>query len=129
MLRVVAVLVVVGVMVYAFVDCLRADARDLRHLPRPVWLLIILVPLAGPVAYLVAGRPLTVDDEPEARPLAPDDDPEFLRRLDLERRRRQADEERRRRQRERRERGGDPPRNDTQDKSGPEGEDQAGHPA
>src|SRR4051794_18123305 len=124
MLRVIAVLVVLGVMVYAYVDCGRADARDLRLLPRPVWLLVLLVPLVGAVAYLLAGRPLRVTDEPPVRPLAPDDDPEFLRRLDLERRRRQADEERRR-QRERRERRGDKP----EDKSGPEGEDQAGHPA
>jgi hypothetical protein len=122
MLRVVAVLVVVGLMVYAFVDCVRADARDLRHLPRPAWLLLILVPLVGALAYLFAGRPLHTTDEPVARPLAPDDDPEFLRRLDLERRRRQADEERRRRQRERREGG-------PQGETGPEGEDQAGHPA
>jgi hypothetical protein len=119
MLRVVAVLVVVGVMVYAFVDCLRSDARDVRGLPRPAWLLLILVPLVGAIAYLVAGRPLHAPEEPAARPFAPDDDPEFLRRLDLERRRRQADEERRRRRRE----GG------PGDKSGPEGEDQAGHPA
>ena len=97
MLRVVAVLVVVGVMVYAFVDCVRADARDLRHLPRPVWLLLILVPLVGALAYLLAGRPLHVTDEPAVRPLAPDDDPEFLRRLELERRRRLAEDERRRR--------------------------------
>jgi hypothetical protein len=122
MLRVVAVLVVVGVMVYAFVDCVRADARDVRLLPRPAWLLVILVPLVGALAYLVAGRPLNGTDEPAARPLAPDDDPEFLRRIDLERRRRQADEERRRRQRERREGG-------PEGKTGPEGEDQAGHPA
>lgn len=122
MLRVVAVLVVVGVMVYAFVDCVRADARDLRLLPRPVWLLVILVPLVGALTYLLAGRPLHVTDEPAMRPLAPDDDPEFLRRLDIERRRRKADEERRRRQRERREGG-------PGGKPGPEGEDQAGHPA
>jgi hypothetical protein len=124
MLRVIAVLVVVGVMVYAFVDCVRADARDLRRLPRPVWLLVILVPLVGALAYLVAGRPLHVTDEPAGRPLAPDDDPEFLRRIDLGRRRRQADEERRRRQRERREGGPE-----GEGKTGPEGEDQAGHPA
>ena len=122
MVRVVAVLVVVGVMVYAFVDCLRADARELRRLPRPVWLIGILVPLVGAIAYLLAGRPLPSEEEPAVRPLAPDDDPEFLRRLDLERRRRQADEERRRRQRERRNRPQD-------GKGGPEGEDQAGHPA
>src|SRR5436305_7825343 len=117
MLRVVVVLVVVGVMVYALVDCLRADARDLRLLPRPVWLLAILVPLVGAVVYLVVGRPVGGTEEPAVRPQAPDDDPEFLRRLDIERRRRQADEERRRR-RERQEGNG-----------GPEGEDHSGHPA
>src|SRR4051794_2239180 len=126
MVRVVAVLVLVGVMVYAFVDCLRADARDLRRLPRPAWLLVILVPLAGALLYLVAGRPLSVSDEPVVRPLAPDDDPEFLRRLDLERRRRQADEERRRRQRERREgRPGGP----GERKSGPGGGGPTENPA
>src|SRR5919206_1371411 len=107
MLRVVVVLVVVGVMVYALVDCLRADARDLRLLPRPAWLLIIIVPLVGAVLYLLAGRPVGVTEEPAPRPLAPDDDPEFLRRLDIERRRRQADEQRRRR-RERQEGNGGP---------------------
>jgi Phospholipase_D-nuclease N-terminal len=125
MVRVIAILVVVGLMVYAYVDCLRADARDLRRLPRPAWLLVILVPLVGPIAYLLAGRPLAAPDEPDVRPLAPDDDPEFLRRLDLERRRRQADEERLRRQRERRERR----ERHEEGKGGPEGEDQAGHPA
>ena len=106
MLRVVAVLVVVGVMVYAFVDCVRADARDLRLLPRPAWLLlVILVPLVGAIAYLLAGPPAGETGGAGRPSLAPDDDPEFLRRLDIERRRRQADEERRRRQRERREKG------------------------
>jgi hypothetical protein len=81
MVRVVVVLVVVGLMVYALVDCLRADGRDLRLLPRPVWLLAILVPLVGPLLYLLVGRPAHAVDEPVARPLAPDDDPEFLARL------------------------------------------------
>ena len=135
MLRVVAVLVVVGVMVYAFVDCLRADARDLRLSPGPSGCSSSSVPLVGAVVYLVAGRPRRVADEPEARPLAPDDDPEFLRRLDLERRRRQADEERRRRQRDRRQggapEGATPGGQDGKSgpETGPEGEDQAGHPA
>ncbi|MGZ4613451.1 MAG: PLD nuclease N-terminal domain-containing protein [Kineosporiaceae bacterium] len=117
MLRVVVVLVVVGLFVYAFVDCLRADARDLRQLPRPIWLLAIFVPVVGPVLYLLLGRPVRMTEEPVARPIAPDDDPEFLRRLDIERRRQRADEERRRR-RERQEGNG-----------GPEGEDHTGHPA
>jgi Phospholipase_D-nuclease N-terminal len=117
MLRVVVVLVVVGVMVYALVDCLRADARDLRLLPRPVWLIAILVPLVGALLYFVVGRNPRAVEEPIVRPLAPDDDPEFLRKLDIERRRRQADEERRRR------------RGRQEGNGGPEGEDHTGHPA
>jgi hypothetical protein len=117
MLRVVAVLVVVGLLVYSLIDSLRADARDLRLLPRPAWVVLILVPIIGPVLYLLLGRPVRAVDDPVARPQAPDDDDEFLRRLDIERRRRQADEERRRR-RERQEGNG-----------GPEGDDHSGHPA
>ena len=117
MLRVVVVLVVIGLLVYALVDCLRADARDLRLLPRPVWVLLILLPLAGPLLYLLLGRPVRAPEEPTVRPLAPDDDAEFLRQLDIERRRRQADDERRRR-RQRQEGNG-----------GPEGDDHSGHPA
>jgi Phospholipase_D-nuclease N-terminal len=116
-LRVIVVLVVVGLLIYALVDCLRSDARDLRLLPRPAWVLFILVPLVGALLYLLLGRPVGVPDEPVVRPLAPDDDPEFLRQLDIERRRRQADEERRRR-RDRHEGNG-----------GPDGEDHSGHPA
>ena len=46
---------------------------------------ILLVPLIGAVAYLVAGRPVTGGRRPGRQPLrpgppAPDDDPEFLRR-------------------------------------------------
>jgi hypothetical protein len=98
MLRVVVVLVVVGVTVYALVDCARSNEPELRLLSKPLWLLVILLlPLAGPVLYLTLGRAPEAPPAPAARPLAPDDDPEFLRRLELERRRRVAEEERRRR--------------------------------
>jgi hypothetical protein len=115
MLRVVLVLLVIGVMVYAFVDCVRSDRSQVRLLPRPLWCLVILVvPLVGAVLWLVAGRSKDAPPAPSARPIAPDDDPDFLRRLDQERRRRAAEEERRRR----RESGG-----------GPEGDDHSDHPA
>ncbi len=115
LLRVVLVLVIVGVTVYALVDCLRTDGTEVRLLPRPLWCLVILVvPLVGAVGWLVAGRSKDAPATPAARPLAPDDDPDFLRRLDQERRRRAAEEERRRR----RDSGG-----------GPEGDDHSDHPA
>jgi hypothetical protein len=126
MLRVVVVLVVIGVTVYALVDCARTGGPELRLLPKPVWLLVILIlaPLGG-VLYLVAGRAAEGVEEPGPRPLAPDDDPEFLRRLDLERRRRLADEQRRRRRAQPGEGG-----NAQKDAPGDaEGDDHSGHPA
>jgi hypothetical protein len=117
LLRVVVVLVVIGVTVYALVDCAGSDGPSVRLLPKPLWFLVVLVPVAGPVLWLVAGRPRDLPEAPRARPLAPDDDPEFLRRLDMERRRRAAEEERRRRR-------------ERQDRNGPEDDDRSqGSPA
>lgn len=75
--------------VYALVDCLRTRRSDIRTLPKPAWLLVILVPAVGPLAWLVAGR-RRGPSSPPARgrgPVAPDDDPEFLWRLEQQRRR------------------------------------------
>jgi hypothetical protein len=57
-----------------------------------VWLLVILLlPLAGPIAWFFAGRPVSLEqragvaavgNRDPKRPTAPDDDPEFLRRID-----------------------------------------------
>jgi len=68
------------------------DKGRIRGLPRFAWvLLILLVPLLGPIAYFLAGRPvptgratgwsLTGGTGRVTRPRAPDDDPEFLRSL------------------------------------------------
>lgn len=124
MLRLVLVLVVVGVAVYALVDCWRSDGDAVRLLPRSLWFLVVLVPLVGGVLWILTGRPADEVAAPAVRPLAPDDDPEFLRRLDLERRRRAAEEERRRRRA--RPEGQDP----GEGNGGPEGEDRSsGTPA
>ncbi|GAA4661257.1 PLD nuclease N-terminal domain-containing protein [Kineococcus glutinatus] len=92
MLRVLPVVIQLALLVYCLVDC--AQAREVRNLPRWAWLLlIVLVPVAGPLAYLLAGRPQRRPHLPHrpaggARPAprGPDDDPDFLR--DLDRRRR-----------------------------------------
>ncbi|MEV4625971.1 PLD nuclease N-terminal domain-containing protein [Micromonospora sp. NPDC049523] len=70
----------------ALISCLSADKADIRALPRFLWVPVILVPLVGPIAWFLAGRPV-----PAARPgtaggrvadrrgpIAPDDNPEFL---------------------------------------------------
>jgi hypothetical protein len=83
-------LLVLALWVGAFVDCLTTPDEQVRHLPKVVWLLLILFfgeVLLGPLAWLIAGRrrgPLVARPAsarrtaPSGRPLAPDDDPEFL---------------------------------------------------
>jgi hypothetical protein len=90
--------------VLALISCLSAEAGEVRVLPRPVWVVVILLfPLIGSVVYFLAGRPqpaetggggvLARSGHPASpRPPAPDDDPDFLRTID--RRTRAANEER-----------------------------------
>jgi hypothetical protein len=89
MLRLVALLAVVGLTVYSVIDCARTDADQVTGLPKPMWLVaILLLPVIGPLAWLVAGRSRGSSSPPARRlPLAPDDDPDFL--WQIERRRRQ----------------------------------------
>ena len=78
--------------ILALISCLSADR--VRALPRLLWaLLIILVPLLGPIAYFVWGRPVAPPQEGVVRrgpprPSSPDDDPDFLRTMDSEQSRR-----------------------------------------
>jgi len=76
--------------VLALIGALSADR--VRNAPRALWvLLIVLVPLAGPAAYFVWGRPRPAPHEgvlPRPGPSSPDDDPEFLRSMDTEQSRR-----------------------------------------
>ncbi|MPZ28147.1 MAG: hypothetical protein GEV12_17485 [Micromonosporaceae bacterium] len=79
----------------ALISCLSvADRRVIRRMPRPAWVtVILLVPLAGPIAWFLAGRPHTTGVRRSAwrvalgvpeppRPRAPEDDPDFLRSID-----------------------------------------------
>ncbi|HEU4349548.1 MAG TPA: PLD nuclease N-terminal domain-containing protein [Actinoplanes sp.] len=80
-------------LVLGLISCLSADR--VRTMPRFLWVLVILlIPLVGPAAYFLAGRPLPPPREggpvrrPQPRPAAPDDDPDFLRSMDTEQYRR-----------------------------------------
>ena len=82
--------------VLALISCLSAEEEDIRALPRLVWVLVILlIPILGPVAWFLLGRPKSAGDsvlpwrqggtQPDtsrSRPVAPDDNPEFLKSLD-----------------------------------------------
>jgi hypothetical protein len=71
------------------------SVERVRNAPRAVWvLLIVLVPLLGPIAYFVWGRPrpAPLEGAPLRRaPSSPDDDPDFLRSVDNEQSRRDRD--------------------------------------
>ncbi|WP_374968091.1 PLD nuclease N-terminal domain-containing protein [Terrabacter sp. BE26] len=89
-LRVAFVALVVFASIYAVVDCLQTDRRLVRIMPKAVWILAALVPVVGPVLWLVAGRtdarggPRRAPRGPGRQPpgpRGPDDDPDFLRKL------------------------------------------------
>lgn len=68
-------------LILALISALSVDR--VRHAPRFVWvLLIVLLPIAGPIAYLLWGRP--VSRRPARRPSSPDDDPDFLRSVETD---------------------------------------------
>lgn len=94
MLRYLPFMVLLGMVIYALVDCATTKKEDAKHLPKVAWLiLIVLFPLLGSIGWLIAGRN-------RRRPpagggsgtggtgggrrttwVAPDDNPEFLKKL------------------------------------------------
>ena len=96
MLRVLPYVIILCVVIYALVDCAQTPDAQVKFLPKPVWIvLIILFSLIGALAWLVVGhdrqttagtggRWPTGGARPEpTRPryVAPDDDPDFLAQL------------------------------------------------
>lgn len=84
MLRVVAAVAVLAFTVYCVVDIVQTEEDRVRGLPKLVWLVVaLLVPLAGGISWLIAGRPRGIlQPRPKPRPRGPrgpDDDPDFLR--------------------------------------------------
>jgi len=88
-------LIVLVATLYALIDCLSSEREDIRGLPRALWVVVILlVPVFGPIAWFFAGRPISLERRAGVvgggapgrrapkRPTAPDDDPDFLRGID-----------------------------------------------
>jgi hypothetical protein len=64
--------------VFAVVDCALTERARTRALPKWAWLLIaLLVPIVGPLLWLLIGRG-TARTRPVTRVIGPDDDPDFL---------------------------------------------------
>ena len=92
MLRYLPYLLVLALWIYAFIDCLNTPEEEVRHLPKVVWVIIVLLfgeVLIGPVAWLVAGKARTaaaggalgLGRRGSGGWVAPDDNPEFLNSL------------------------------------------------
>lgn len=86
MLRVLMILVPLALSIYAFIDCITTDEKDIRHIPKPIWaILVLLFPLVGSIAWLMVGRkPGTGAGSAGRRGgwVAPDDNPDFLKSLE-----------------------------------------------
>ncbi|MGA7204824.1 MAG: PLD nuclease N-terminal domain-containing protein, partial [Specibacter sp.] len=101
-MRYIPVIFGVVLFIYGLIDCLRSEPADIRSIPKPAWLLVIvLLPIVGVVLWFFFGRPQYAaagpnpanrpvagprGPSPSARPtrfVAPDDDPAFLRDLDV----------------------------------------------
>ncbi|WP_327325381.1 PLD nuclease N-terminal domain-containing protein [Streptomyces sp. NBC_01210] len=93
MLRYLPFLLVLALWIYAFIDCLNTPEQEVKHLPKVVWIIIVLLfgeVLIGPVAWLVAGRARKVSADGSTSSerhrnrtewVAPDDNPDFLKSL------------------------------------------------
>jgi Phospholipase_D-nuclease N-terminal len=97
--KVLVFLVAIGLLIYAVIDCSRTPEQEVPSgFPRAAWLvLMILVPIIGPILWIVASRSdqSSIGGSPRPRggtrpgggaptrrtggPVGPDDDPDFLR--------------------------------------------------
>ena len=78
-LAIIVGVVAVVFVIYAFVDSIVTDRSRVRALPKPLWVVITLIPIFGAVLWLTIGkiRRSTLNRVSNA----PDDDPAFLRTL------------------------------------------------
>lgn len=91
----------IGIIIYALIDCARTPASQARSLPKPAWLAIILLfPVIGALLWLFVGRPRTGGSASLGSRgassqtfKAPDDDEEYLRFLDAKAKRQRASQE------------------------------------
>ncbi|SDB80728.1 Phospholipase_D-nuclease N-terminal [Raineyella antarctica] len=82
--RYLPILIAVMLAIYAITDMAQTDSVKVNFMPKWMWFaLIVLVPFAGAIAWLVWGRRNAGGGGRggDPRDSAPDNDPEFLRRL------------------------------------------------
>lgn len=89
--RVIAAIAVLAFTIWCVVDAVQTEEDRVRGLPKALWVLLILIfPLVGGSAWLIAGRPTSILETllngrgrggPPQGPRGPDDDPDFLKGL------------------------------------------------
>jgi hypothetical protein len=81
------IIVPIALTIYAVIDAIQTENARVRHLPKLIWVLLIIVTIPiGAIAWLLTGRQQKPrsgrpgSSYPSA-PRGPDDDPDFLRNL------------------------------------------------
>jgi len=96
-LRGLPALIEIGLLIFCLIEVIQTPADEIRGLAKGWWiLLIVILPVVGGIAWLVAGRPVRPRDPSGWRtgsgfgeyqrsnrqaPLGPDDDADFLREI------------------------------------------------
>ncbi|MFF7182880.1 PLDc N-terminal domain-containing protein [Streptomyces sp. NPDC008121] len=89
MLRALMYILPLALTIYAFIDCLNTPEDEAKHLPKVVWVIIILLFwIVGPIVWFAAGKtrraraggrtPSEWHREHRSEWVAPDDNPDFL---------------------------------------------------
>ena len=85
MTRLLPLILILAISVYAFVYCARTPQESIQKFPKWAWILTILVaPFAiGGIAWLLIGRSRGLGGPKGGRKkiIPPDDDPDFLKNL------------------------------------------------
>lgn len=92
MLRALMFILPLALTIYAFIDCLNTPEDEAKHLPKVVWVIIILLFwIVGPVVWFAAGKtrkapaggrtPSEWHRNHRQEWVAPDDNPDFLKSL------------------------------------------------
>ena len=84
MSKLIPLVLVFGLTIYALIDCARTEQEAIRGLPKWGWLLIIIfIGTFGAIAYLIWGRQRRQGPGRgrNGKVIGPDDDPDFLGKL------------------------------------------------
>jgi len=74
------ILVALALLIFSIVDIAMSGKGQVRAFPKPLWLLIVLLPVIGPILWFLFGR-ARKHDASQRRTVAPDDDADFLKKI------------------------------------------------